>query len=92
VYDFSTILSRLKELIAAETGKTKVKDKEVAAALGLTPEYFAVIKKRGKIPYDAILRFCIARGVSANWVIGGQTPVQVNTVDSLFQNSYNKTA
>lgn|GEM_PF-1510272 len=92
MYDFSTILARLKELLARETQKKKIKDKEVAAALDLTPEYFAVIKKRGKIPYEALLRFAVRRRISANWLIGGQLPVYLDAVDSLSENRYNKSA
>ena len=70
--DFASMLSRLKTILARQKNRHKIKDKEVAEALGLTPEYFAVIKKRNKIPYEALVRYCLHHNISLNWVLGGQ--------------------
>jgi len=71
---FSDIMQRIEKIIAADRKKRRVYNKEIAQALELTPEYFAVIKKRGKIPYEAIATFCRNREISINWVLFGQEP------------------
>ncbi|MEA3419632.1 MAG: helix-turn-helix domain-containing protein [Campylobacterota bacterium] len=71
---FDDVMLRIKQIIAANKEKQRIYNKEIAQALGLTPEYFAVIKKRGKIPYEAIATFCRNRKISINWVLFGQEP------------------
>ena len=44
---FNDIMHRIKTIIAANIENRRVYNKEVAQVLELTPEYFAVIKKRG---------------------------------------------
>ncbi|MDY0195954.1 MAG: hypothetical protein RBR33_07850, partial [Sulfurovaceae bacterium] len=55
--EFEKIISRLKELISQTSESKKIYDKDVAMALELDPQYFAVIKKRKKIPFEAIAYF-----------------------------------
>ena len=45
---------------------TKVHDKDVAIALGITPSTFASIKRRNTIPYKALLDFCALHHINAN--------------------------
>ncbi len=71
---FNDIIQRIEKIIAVNTVNRRVYNKEVAQALELTPEYFAVIKKRGKIPYEAIATFCQKREISINWILFGQEP------------------
>ena len=71
---FNDIMQRIEKVIAVNTKNRRVYNKEVAQALELTPEYFAVIKKRGKIPYEAIAAFCRDRKISINWILFGQEP------------------
>jgi DNA-binding Xre family transcriptional regulator len=92
MFDFAIILQRLKFVLKQYTHKTKIKDKEVAEVLGLTPEYFAVIKKRNKIPYEAIIRFCIERQISLNWIFSGEAPIKTLPFDQVKKNGYNKIA
>jgi len=92
MYDFSSIIERLKAILAHQTGQSKVKDKELAAALGLRPEYFAVIKKRGKIPYGSIIRYCTAHDICCNWVFEGKHPKGYLPFDLGRFSSYNKSA
>ncbi len=70
--DFSDTISRIKQIISKDQKKQRIYNKDIAKALGLTPEYFAVIKKRGKIPYEAIANFCKERKISINWILFGQ--------------------
>ncbi len=69
---FDPVSSRIKELLTSHNKKKRIYNKDIAKALDLTPEYFAVIKKRGKIPYKAIATFCHHNEVSINWVLLGQ--------------------
>ncbi|HFS85231.1 MAG TPA: hypothetical protein ENK72_01270 [Epsilonproteobacteria bacterium] len=71
---FNEIMQRIEEVIAAGNDNRRIYNKEIAQALNLTPEYFAVIKKRGKIPYEAIATFCRNRKISINWVLFEQKP------------------
>jgi len=71
--DFDEILSRLKLLHAQQHNKKKAYDKDIAMILGVTPEYFAVIKKRKKIPYKEIALFCHERKMCINWVLFGES-------------------
>ena len=74
---FNDIIQRIEKIIAVNTENRRIYNKEVAHALELTPEYFAVIKKRGKIPYEAIADFCRKREISINWILFGQEPQKI---------------
>lgn len=71
---FDHVMYRIKELLSSSNNKQRIYNKDIAGALSLTPEYFAVIKKRGKIPYEAIASFCQKRKISINWILFGQEP------------------
>ena len=70
--DFNDSILRIKQIIAKDQKEEHIYNKDIARALGLTPAYFAVIKKRGKIPYEAIAHFCKERKISINWIFFGQ--------------------
>ncbi len=63
--DFQTIIPKLKALLS-QTQPTRVHDKDVAAALGLSPSTFASMKRRNTTPYRALLDFCAERRINAN--------------------------
>ena len=71
---FDEVLARLKDIVSSELGDRKVLDKDVAEALGIAPSYFAVLKKRGSIPFASIADFCAQRKISINWLLYDQTP------------------
>ncbi len=72
--DFHEISRRLKEVVSHIEQKEKVLDKDIAQALKLDPQYYAVIKRRNKIPYEAIALFCKKNGLSINWILLQQKP------------------
>jgi len=72
--DFRTVMQRIREILIAQEKKKKILDREIASALHLNPQYFAVIKKRNKIPYEAIAYFCKEQHVNMNWVLLKQKP------------------
>jgi len=86
---FHEIADRLKEAIAVLEDRDKIRDKDLAGALGLTPQYYAVIKRRERIPYEAIVRFCQRYTLSLHWVLLGQ---RSRIVDLEALKSYNKVA
>jgi hypothetical protein len=65
--DFIEIMSRIKTILSKKNGE-KIYDKEIAKALGLKPSYYAVIKRRNKIPYKAIALFAHQNSLSLNWI------------------------
>ena len=72
--DFNEVMLRIKQVLTLLIKKEKILDREIANALSLEPQYFAVIKKRNKIPYASIAHFCKRHNISMNWVLLGQKP------------------
>ena len=70
--DFQAVMQRVKQILSLK--KEKVLDKDIADALSLDPQYFAVIKRRQKIPYEPIAHFCKHHKISMNWVLLEQKP------------------
>jgi len=68
------IIERIKDIIAHDIGDRKVLDKDVAIALGITPEHLAILKLRRRIPVDEVARFCAARHICINWLLFDQHP------------------
>jgi len=71
---FKDVMQRVKEILQQTTGKEKILDKDIADALHLDPQYFAVIKRRNKIPYESLAYFCQSYKISMNWVLLKQSP------------------
>jgi len=72
---FDDVSLRLREVMMQIEKKEKLKDKDIANLLELSPQYYAVIKRRGKIPYEAIAYFCKKNKLSLNWILLKQKPV-----------------
>ena len=79
---FQDIIQRLQNLLLEESGSTKILDREIALTLGLDPQYFAVIKRRKKIPYEALAAFCYQRHINLNWLLMGQEPRYLTSISS----------
>ncbi len=71
---FTDVMGRVREVLMLQTQRTKIKDREVALALNLDPQYFAVIKRRNKLPYEALAHFCKTHRISLNWILFAQNP------------------
>ncbi len=71
---FYDVMERMRTTLATQTQNPKIKDRDIAIALGLTPQYFAVIKRRNKIPYEALAHFCRQHHISLNWLLMAQEP------------------
>jgi hypothetical protein len=72
--DFLEVSERIRTILRSTLKKEKIYDRDIAHALKLDPQYYAVIKKRKKIPYEAIALFCQYHKVSMNWILFSQPP------------------
>lgn len=71
---FQEVMQRVKDVLIINSRKEKILDRDLANSLHLDPQYFAVIKKRKKIPYEHLAYFCKESKVSLNWVLLNQKP------------------
>ena len=72
--DFHEVMQRIKNILSIQTKKEKILDKDIALALQLDPQYYAVIKKRKKIPFESIAYFSYAHKLNMNWILLAQSP------------------
>ena len=72
--DFYEIMQRVKDILAKQIKKEKVLDKDIAYALEINPQNYAVIKRRQKIPYEAIAFFSKKNKINMNWILFAQKP------------------
>jgi len=70
--EFDKITEKIKDIISEEVGERKVLNKDVAKALGITPEHLSMLKKRNKIPFEELAYFCAKRKISLNWLLFDQ--------------------
>lgn len=75
--DFEKIIEKIKDILSCEIGERKVLNKDVAKALGISPENLSILKKRNKIPYEEIAYFCAKRKISINWLLFDQLNEEV---------------
>jgi len=72
--DFPEVMLRVKHVLSGQMKQEKIRDRDIADALKLDPQYFAVIKKRKKIPYEHLAYFCKKSNVNLNWILMEQKP------------------
>ena len=72
--DFYEVMGRIKKILSAQIKKEKILDKELAKALCLDPQYYAVMKRRKKIPYESIAYFSKSHKLNMNWILLAQKP------------------
>ncbi len=72
--DFQEVMQRIKEILIIKTKKDKILDRDIADTLKLDPQYYAVIKRRKKIPYEKLAYFCKENRISMNWILLEQKP------------------
>ena len=72
--DFHEVMQRVKQIISTQIKKEKILDRDIADSLELDPQYFAVIKRRNKIPYKQLAHFCKHHNISMNWILLAQKP------------------
>ncbi|MDR4507691.1 MAG: helix-turn-helix domain-containing protein [Candidatus Brocadiaceae bacterium] len=81
---YSEVIKRLQEILHTQS------DEDIAGGLELTPQTFSQCKKRDSIPYELLVKFCLLRKLSLDWLfIGDQNkqddyvtiPVYNNVLD-----------
>lgn len=77
--DFLHIIERFRTILKTSLGREKVYDRDIARALNLDPQYFAVIKRRNRIPFESIAHFCHNENISMNWILFGSEAAQYGT-------------
>jgi len=82
--EFEKIIEKIKDILSLEVGDRKVLNKDVAKALGITPENLSVLKKRNKIPYEELAFFCAKRKISLNWLLFDQQIENIATETEKF--------
>jgi len=82
--EFDKIIEKIKDIISEEVGERKVLNKDVAKALGITPEHLSMLKKRNKIPFEELAYFCAKRKISLNWLLFDQQIENIITETEKF--------
>jgi len=95
--DCNEIIEKLKDILSQELGNKKLYDKDVAMALGITPEAFRKQKSRNSVPYFEIMQFLAKRNISINWFFFNQLPESLiestsNLIILKYQRSITATA
>jgi hypothetical protein len=72
--NFQEVMQRVKQILLQHNAKKKILDRDIAATLKLDPQYYAVIKRRKKIPYEKLAYFCKENRISMNWILLEQRP------------------
>lgn len=67
--DFYEVMQRIRDILQKEIQKEKILDKDIALALQINPQNYAVIKRRKKIPYEAIAYFSKHNKINMNWLL-----------------------
>lgn len=67
--EFDDIIKRLRAVLSNSNSMQKIYDKDIALALELDAQYFAVMKKRKKIPFKEIAIFCNKNNLNINQIL-----------------------
>ena len=82
---FNEVMERVAMVVESKEG-SKPYDKNIASALGISPSNYANIKKRGRIPYAEISKFCHINGITINWVLyGGNSKRLVENEEKIYK-------
>jgi len=68
------VMHRIKTILSCKIQKDKILDKDIAIALAIDPQYYAVMKRRKKIPYRSIAYFSREYNINMNWILFEQKP------------------
>jgi len=67
--DFNEVMQRIRSILSQQKKKEKILDKDVALALNINPQNYAVIKRRQRIPYEAIAHFSKKNRLNMTWIL-----------------------
>ena len=66
---FDEVSQRIRSVLSLQMKKEKILDKDVALALAMDPQNYAVMKRRKKIPYEAIAYFSKKNKLNMTWIL-----------------------
>jgi phage repressor protein C with HTH and peptisase S24 domain len=69
---FKDVMENISSVLEIELG-SKPQDKQIAYALGLSPQQYANQKHRNSIPYAEIGAFCQKYQITMNWILYGSS-------------------
>jgi len=72
--DFDKVMHRVRNILSTQKKKEKILDKDIAFALAINPQNYAVIKRRQRIPYEAIAHFSRKNKLNMTWILFAQKP------------------
>ena len=72
VMEHDKVLERLAYVVESAIGKIPY-DKDIAKELGLSPANYSNMKKKKKLPLEAIIGYCALKRVSINWLLYEQS-------------------
>jgi len=72
--DFNKVMQRVRNILSTQKKKEKILDKDIAFALNINPQNYAVIKRRQRIPYEAIAYFSKKNSLNMTWILFAQKP------------------
>jgi len=72
--DFNEVMQRIRSILSQQKKTEKILDKDVALALDINPQNYAVIKRRQRIPYEAIAHFSKKNKLNMTWILFKQKP------------------
>jgi len=76
--EHNEVMHRIKTILSSKIQKDKILDKDIALALEIDPQYYAVMKRRKKIPYEAIAYFSKEYKINMNWILFAQKPQYID--------------
>jgi len=79
--DFHQVMQRVKLVLSTKINKNKIYDKDIAIALHINPQNYAVIKRRTKIPFEEIAYFSKKHHINMTWLLFGQAPKHLKPLD-----------
>jgi len=71
---YENIVEKLKNILFQELDKSKIKNKDIAIALGIDYDNFRKQKARNSPHYPEIMQFLAKRNISINWFFFNQLP------------------
>jgi len=74
--DFTKVMERVSMIMERELGIAPY-DKNIANELGMSPTQYANNKKRNKIPYFEITKFCHKHEITINWILLGESSMKL---------------
>jgi hypothetical protein len=72
--DFNEVMQRIRSILSQKKRKEKILDKDIALALDINPQNYAVIKRRQRVPYEAIAHFSKKNRLNMTWLLFAQKP------------------